>query len=415
MTNRPQAVTIDGDAITHLLEFCQATQRTNFLLVADRNTYAVQGEAVETALRQQGFDLKKVIFTHDEVVADAHHILRVLVEYDREARTFIAVGSGTITDITRIVSHRTRNDFISMPTAPSVDGFASIGAPLIISGVKTTVIAHAPIAIFANLHVLAAAPRAMIASGFGDMLGKITSIADWRLGQLLWDEPYDETIAQRTLQAAQLCIDHAAAIGAVTPAGIRRLMEALIESGYCMLDFGSSRPASGSEHHYSHVWEMKLLRESRPALLHGAKVGVATILVAGLYERIKQLARPDVADLLEGSNLPDQSQQIEQIQVAYGALTDEIIKEQAPFLNLSETAYADLKTKILTDWPQIQAIAAQVPDAQAFTMLLQQVQGPTTVDELGLSAAEQTLVEENAHYLRNRFTVRKLGRVLGVQ
>ena len=181
-----------------------------------------------------------------------------------------------------------------------------------------------------------------------------------------------------------------------------------------MLDFGSSRPASGSEHHYSHVWEMKLLRESRTALLHGAKVGVATILVAGLYERIKQLARQDVVDLLEAANLPDRDQQIEQIRMAYGALTDEIIKEQAPFLNLSEAAYADLKTKILTHWPQIQAIAAQVPDAQTFTVLLQQVHGPTTVHELGLTGAEQTLVEENAHYLRNRFTVRKLMRVLGV-
>lgn len=77
MPNRPQIVTIDGDAIAHLLEFCQATQRTKLLLVADHNTYVVQGKAVESALRQQGFDLKKIVFTHDEVAADAHHILRV--------------------------------------------------------------------------------------------------------------------------------------------------------------------------------------------------------------------------------------------------------------------------------------------------------------------------------------------------
>lgn len=414
MPNRPQIVTIDGDAIAHLLEFCQATQRTKFLLIADRNTYAVQGKAVESALRQQGFDLKQVVFTHDEVAADAPHILRVLVESDREERTFIAVGSGTITDITRFVSHRTKTVFISLPTAPSVDGFASIGAPLIIGGVKTTVISQAPIAIFADIAVLTAAPRAMIAAGFGDMLGKITSIADWRLGHLLWDEPYDESIAQRSLQAAQLCIDHAPDIGAGKPAAIHTLMEALIESGYCMLDFGSSRPASGSEHHYSHVWEMKLLRENRPALLHGAKVGVATSLVAGLYERIERLTRPEVVDLLEAAYLPDSAQQIEQIRLAYGELADEIIKEQAPFLNLNEAAYADLKTKILAQWPQIQAIAAQVPDAQTFTTLLQQVHGPITVQALGLTAAEQTLVEENAHYLRNRFTVRKLTRVLGL-
>ena len=199
----------------------------------------------------------------------------------------MAIGSGTITDITRFVSHRTGAAFISMPTAPSVDGFASIGAPLIVDGVKETIICHTPTAIFADVTTLAAAPRGLIAAGFGDMLGKLTSIADWRLGQLLWDEPYDEAIAQRTLTAVQFCIDNVESIGAASPEGVRKLLEALLESGYCMLDFGSSRPASGAEHHYSHYWEMKLLNEGRPAIYHGAKVGVATALVAEQYAQLR--------------------------------------------------------------------------------------------------------------------------------
>lgn len=412
---RPQAVTIDDQAVAHLVDFCRTQQHTKLFLVADQNTYQVLGEAVEKALRQAGFDLKKVIFTNAEVVADAHHIMRVLVESDRQERTFIAVGSGTLTDISRFVSHRTKNVFISVPTAPSVDGFASIGAPLIINGVKVTVISHAPIAIFANLPTLTQAPKAMIAAGFGDMLGKITSIADWRLGRLVWDEPYDEAIAQRTIKAAQLCIDNAVAIGAGDPAAIRLLLEALIESGYCMLDFGSSRPASGTEHHYSHGWEMKLLRENRPAILHGAKVGVATTLVASLYKQIGQLSRQEIADRLEGSTLPSRDTEIAHIRAAYGALADEIIAEQAAFLNLDEAGYDRVKTKILQHWSEIQAIAAQVPDAQTVAGLLQQVHGPSTIGELGLTPAEQTLVEETSHYLRNRFTVRKLMRVLGLK
>ncbi len=223
------------------------------------------------------FDLKQIVFTGEEVVADAAHVLDVLVEADRQDRIYIAVGSGTLTDITRFASHRTKTSFISVPTAPSVDGFASIGAPLIIHGVKITVICHAPMALFADINTLANAPQAMIAAGFADMLGKLTSIADWRIGRLVWDEPYDESIAERTLAAVQICIDNAEAIGRGSSDGIAKLMDALLESGYCMLDFGSSRPASGAEHHYSHYWEMKLLREGRPAILHGAKVGVATV------------------------------------------------------------------------------------------------------------------------------------------
>ncbi len=413
--HRPQRVTIDPDAVGHLIEFCHANQLAHLFLVADRNTYAVLGERVAAALRAHNFDLKEVIFSGTEVVADAHHILRVLIESDRADRTFIAVGAGTITDITRFVSHRMGCSFISVPTAPSVDGFASIGAPLIIDGVKTTVIAHAPRAIFADINTLMAAPPTMIAAGFGDMLGKITAIADWRLGQLLWDEPYDEAIAQRTLAAAQLCVDHAAAIGAHTPDGVRLLMEALIESGYCMLDFGSSRPASGTEHHYSHVWEMTLLRNGRPAILHGAKVGVATVLVAALYEQIGQLSRPDVADRLESASLPDQTQERAQIRAAYGELAEQIEHEQAPFLNLDAARFDTLKTQILAHWPAIQALAAQMPAAQMFAALLQQVGGPTAVQGLGLAATDQIFVEQHAHYLRNRFTVRKLARVLGVE
>ena len=290
MSDQPlQAVTVDDRATDHLVHFCREHNLTKLFMVADQNTYAAQGKAVEAALRGAGFDLKQVVFgSEEEVVADAQHVLDVLAEADRQDRTFIAVGTGTLTDITRFSSHRTKTSFISVPTAPSVDGFASVGAPLIIHGVKITLICHAPIAVFADIRTLANAPRAMIAAGFADMLGKYTSVADWRIGRLLWGEPYDEAIAVRILAAVDQCATHAAAIGEGSSAAVRTLMDALLESGYCMLDFGTSRPASGAEHHYSHDREMKLLQEGRPAILHGAKVGVATILVAGIYDQIRR-------------------------------------------------------------------------------------------------------------------------------
>ena len=176
---RPLVVTVDRQAVEHLVDFCREQGRTQLFMIADKNTYAAQGRAVEAALTAAGFDLKKIVFTNDEVIADGEHVFAVMRALDTVARTFVAVGSGTITDITRFVSHRTRSVFISMPTAPSVDGFTSTGAPMIIAGVKKTVYAHAPIAIFADIGTLTAAPQAMIAAGFGDMLGKYTSIADW--------------------------------------------------------------------------------------------------------------------------------------------------------------------------------------------------------------------------------------------
>ncbi len=412
---RPMMVTIGPDAVQQLVEFCRRQLYTRLLMVADCNTYAAQGKALAEALRGAGFDLKQVVFTDNEVVADAARVLDVLVEADRQERIFIAVGSGTLTDITRFSSHRTKTSFISVPTAPSVDGFASIGAPLIIHGVKITVICHAPIAIFADINTLAHAPRPMIAAGFADMLGKLTSIADWRIGRLLWNEPYDEPIAERTLAAVKLCTDNAAAIGYGSPDAVRILLDALLESGYCMLDFGSSRPASGAEHHYSHYWEMKLLQEGRPAILHGAKVGVATVLVADLYSRLRSLSREQAADLLEASTLPARAQEVAAIRAAYRDLAGDIVAEHANFLNLDEGAYDTLKRKVLENWDAIQSAAAEVPSPEQIVQWLKEVGGPTTVADLGLSEQEKALAIANGHYLRDRFTMRKLARILGLE
>jgi glycerol-1-phosphate dehydrogenase [NAD(P)+] len=407
-------VTVDEQATAQLVQFCRAQGHTQLFLVADANTYTAKGEDVATALQATGFDLKQIVLTSKEVIVDGEHVFAIMRALDLTPRTFIAVGSGTITDLTRFVSHRTRGQFISVPTAPSVDGFTSTGAPMIIEGVKKTVYCHAPIAIFADTQVLCAAPQAMIAAGFGDMLGKYTSIADWRLGQLLWDEPYDEAIAQRTLDAVQQCVDNVEGIGAAQPQAIRALFDALVESGYCMLDFGQSRPASGAEHHTSHFWEMKLLAEGRPAILHGAKVGVATVLVAGLYDRVRSLSRDQAADLLEASSLPDRAAELQRIAAAYGSEADEVSRDQARFLDLTAQDYDSLKRRILDNWDAIQAVAAQVPPAEAVARLLETAGGPSRIDQIGLSAEERDMALADAHYLRDRFTVRKLARVLGI-
>jgi glycerol-1-phosphate dehydrogenase [NAD(P)+] len=412
---RPQAVTVDDRATEHLIRFCGERGLDRLLLVMDRNTRAALGEQVEAALQAAGKDVVSVVFGDAEVVADANHIFDVLLVAGRVPRTYIAIGSGTITDITRFVSHRTGASFISMPTAPSVDGFASIGAPLIIGGVKETVICHAPVAIFADVTTLTKAPKALIAAGFGDMLGKYTSVADWRLGRLLWGEPYDDEIAQRTLAAVQYCVDRVDAISEASPDGVRGLLEALIESGYCMLDFGTSRPASGAEHHYSHFWEMKLLREGRPAILHGAKVGVATTLVAELYAQVRRLSHAQVSDLLEASSLRERAAEVKQIEQTYGTQADEVMRAHRAFLDMSEATYDALKQRILAKWDEIQLIAAEVPPAETIADLLARVGGPITVADLGLTADEQALAEQNSHYLRNRFTVRKLMNVLNSQ
>ncbi len=133
-----------------------------------------------------------------------------------------------------------------------------------------------------------------------------------------------------------------------------------------------------------------------------------------MYDQIKELARDQVADLLEDSNLPAKDEEIARIQAAYGSMAPSIVKDQRPFLDLTDEKYNALKAKILAHWTEILEIAAQVPSAQEITRSLQAVSGPTSVSELGLTAEEQAKAEQYGHYLRQRFTIRKLVRVLGL-
>lgn len=405
---------IGPEALPELLAYCQQQPQQVFTLVADTNTYAALGQRVEAALREAGLNLTSIVLSGEEVVADEKTLMQVFLKAPLEPQLFIAVGSGTITDITRYASFRTGNRFVSLPTAPSVDGFISLGAPLIVGGLKDTYPTQAPSAVFADLDTLAQAPTALIAAGFGDILGKLTSLADWQLEHLIWGDPFDAQVEARVRRALQQCIDSADAIAARSLEGIRSLMEALLESGIGMLEFGNSRPASGSEHHCSHYWEMTLLAAGRPALLHGAKVGFATSLMAQHYARLRQLSRADVVDLLEGANWPSRESQLAEIEAAYGDIAPALAHIQQPYLDLSAEELETVRQRIVLRWDAIQTVLASVPPPQEIKRLLERVGGPTSGAALHLDAAQIDQALTYGHYLRRRFTVMKLLKLLGM-
>jgi glycerol-1-phosphate dehydrogenase [NAD(P)+] len=405
---------VGKDAVGQMLNYTAAKGLERFVIVADTNTYAALGERVEAALREKGCEVTAIVLEGEHIHTDEHQIMQVFIRAPLGPCTFIAVGSGTITDITRFASHRTGRSFISMPTAPSVDGFTSIGAPIILAGVKTTILCQPPLAVFADLDTLVRAPQRLIAAGFGDMIGKITSLADWKLGSILWDEPYDAAIAKRSQAAIDSVKQDVDAIGHHTEAGVAALMDALIESGLCMLDFGTSRPASGAEHHASHYWEMKRIKENGPSMLHGAQVGFALTVVAAQYARIRAISRSELMNRLEAAALPSREAEIAHIRAGYGDMADDVVKEHLPFLNLDEAGFDRLKRRIADHWDDIQAIAANVPEPGMIIDMLRRAGGPATAAELGLAPDETQPGFEYGHYLRNRFTVLKLSRILDV-
>jgi glycerol-1-phosphate dehydrogenase [NAD(P)+] len=407
-------VYIGQNAIKALLEYCERQSLSSFFLVADENTYAALGQQVEAAMQARRLDVRRVVFKGRQVIPDEAFITQVLLQADQVERTYLAAGSGTITDITRFVSHRTRRPFISLPTAPSVDGYTSPSASLVIGRIKQTVMAQLPIAVFADLGALTHAPQSLIAAGYGDILGKAIALADWQLGHLLWDEPYQAEIAQRMRETLEACIQATSEIGQASSDGVEKLMFSLIDSGFCMVDFGNSRPAAGAEHYMSHFLEMKLIQEDRPAVLHGAKVGLCSIWAAELYGRLRSMKQSEAAHRLQMSILPDRAVEAQRIQAVYGPIAGKLLVEQAPFLDLSPEAFAQLKQRILDRWDDIQAIASEVPPPDWFSDHLSRAGGATRPVELGLSDDEVRQAFLYAHYLRNRFTICKLGNTLGM-
>jgi len=281
---------IEAGALNRVAPYLKDKSYNRVIIAADAVTYEIAGKSVGDKAADLGLTVhteKIEPNAQGDIIADEASVLQLqLAIQGYGAEVVVAAGSGTIHDISRYAAYSAGIPFVSVPTAPSVDGFNSKGAPLILRGEKKTIAAIGPDALFADLEVLACAPAAMIAAGFGDMLGKYTSLLDWEYGSLEGGEPYSEAVADITRHALQKTIQHVDAIVAKEQEGVRVLIEALIESGLAMLLFGQSHSASGAEHHLSHYWEMTFIREGRRQLLHGAKVGVACAEITSLYKRL---------------------------------------------------------------------------------------------------------------------------------
>jgi glycerol-1-phosphate dehydrogenase [NAD(P)+] len=407
-------VYIGPDAASQLVRYCREHHLDRFAMVVDANTYRALGQAAEAALRGEGWDVLTAMLEGDDIIADACYVFQAMLALDHAPRTFIAVGSGTITDITRFISHRSGREFISLPTAPSVDGFTSVGAPMVIEMVKTTVNCHGPQAVFADLPVLCAAPRKMLAAGFGDMVAKFTASADWELGSLFGGDPFVESIAARMRSATWDCGNHAGEIASGSCEGVQALMEGLIESGFCLLDYGSTLPASGWEHHISHTLEMKLLREGRHSILHGAKVGIGVLASARRYAIVRDMSLGEAAARLQACPLPDVDEETAGIRATYGPIADGIIAVQQPWFAMTETEFEALKARALELWGAIQRIAAAVPPAELMQGWIAGAGGPVRGPDAGLGEEEVALATTWARCLKHRMTIGRLSWMLGI-
>ena len=258
-------------------------------ILADVNTFQAAGQAVCSLLDEAGIRYSRHIFPDTALEPDEKAVGSLLLHYDDSCDLVIGVGSGVINDIGKILSSVTGHRYIIVATAPSMDGYASATSSMARDSLKISLNTRCADVILGDIDILKNAPEHMLKSGLGDMLAKYISIAEWRIAHLITGEYYCEEVAQLIRSALKKCADNAQGLLKREDAAIRAVFEGLVIGGIAMTYAGVSRPASGVEHYFSHVWDMRGLEFGTPVDLHGIQCAQATALSAKLYDAVKAM------------------------------------------------------------------------------------------------------------------------------
>ena len=345
-------VYIENNAISQLTEICKNYK--NILIVADENTFSAAGTKVENAL--SGKNVKKVIFSGETVLIPNEEAIEKVNANICDTDLIIGIGSGVIQDLCKYVSFFSKIPYMVVATAPSMDGYASDGAAMILKGMKETVKAGLPRAIIADTEVLKDAPMEMIKAGYGDIIGKYSALCDWKLSQTVNGEYFCQYIYDTTFKMIENTLATAKGLLKRDENSVKALMEALTVVGIMMSFAGSSRPASGSEHHLSHFFEIVGIVNSEPYFPHGIDVVYSTVVTAQIREKILKKEFPDTLYRLSDDEYSKKMAEVYK-DVAEGciALQNKVGNYKADRLGIYKQKEAEIK-EILSEMPSSDAI-----------------------------------------------------------
>lgn len=356
-------------------------------MYCDRNTYRAAGARAEALLSQAGIACHTYCFPEARVTAEAAPVGQAAMHFSHEAAVIVGVGGGTINDICKILAGLTGRPYLIVGTAPSMDGFASDTSSMVVDGLKSSLPTAGASAILGDTDILAAAPGELLAAGLGDMLAKYISLAEWRISAEINGEYYCPHVANLVRRSLDKCAAAAEGLSRREPDAVGCVMEGLVLSGLAMGFAGVTRPASGMEHYFSHIWDMRALAFGRPEHLHGEQVGVATLLCLEIYEKLCTI-RPDREAALAAVQAFCLKDWQARLRAFLGGGAEAMIALEAREGKYDKAAHARRLEVILQKWPRILEILRELPRAEKVQALLQAVGGKTAPAELGLSAAE---------------------------
>lgn len=357
-------------------------------VICDEHTDLAAGRRIRHVLEEAGIPCTSFRFRPQPkpLEPDEHAVGSLCFAFDPTCDVIIAAGSGVINDCGKVLAHAVGRPSIAVATAPSMDGYASDNASMIQKGVKVSLYGTCPVAILADTDILQTAPEEMLKAGMGDMLAKHISLCEWRISHLVTGEYFCPEIAGLMRAALGRVRSHADGLMARKAEALRFVMEGLVLSGVAMSFAKVSRPASGVEHYFSHLWEMKTLQGLARPSLHGVQVGVGTCLALRLFDRIKSL-QPSRAKAETWIQAFSREAWEAQVKAIFGPeVACEIIALEDREMKNNPQNHARRLRKLLLHWDEIlEIIRNELPSTGDVLSLMKGMGMATTPQDIGLT------------------------------
>ena len=363
----------------------------NILLVADKKTLAA-AKGIEESLKDFSVEYK----VYDEIrVARMEHVEELESLIHGRDIGVLSVGTGSVNDPCRLAAALQDKMLCIFATAPSMDGFASYGAPIVKDGFKSSYPAKSPEIIIGDTQILAAAPAYLKSAGFGDMVAKYIGLVDWKISSVLTQEVYCDKVAKLTKDAVDKLMSMADRVTQNDEETAGEIFKSLLMTGIGMSFMQNSRPASGSEHVIAHLLECVQLRDGIIPNYHGEDVGVFTLLMLKYYNALAQ--KQTITAKKENVNWAD-------VYSFYGEMADDVKK-----LNEPKTVTDEVDPKVLQDkWQEIREIIQSVPSYDEVYSAMKKAGCKLTVEDIGKSQELVNSCIKYSPYMRYRLTVLRL-------
>lgn len=403
-----KAVFSEHGAVKRLPEALELAGIRRPFVFCDLHTREAAWEPARQALEAAGIPYTLYCFERHSPEPDELACGSLLMAFDPACDGVLVIGSGVLNDLGKVLAHALRLPQVVLATAPSMDGYASDSSSMVQDGVKVTLYNACPVVIVADLDILCAAPDILLQAGLGDMLAKYLSILEWRLSHLVTGEYYCDNIAGLMRRALHRVVDNGPKLLSRDSEAVQSVFEGLTLSGVAMSFAKVSRPASGLEHYFSHLWEMMQLQRHQPQQLHGIQVGVGTLLTLKLWERLVLLT-PSQAQGLAFRAAFDEEAWAARVTQVFGDTAPALLKAAAEQGRNAPAKHRQRLERICAHWPEILDMARQeLPGYEAVHALMQSQQMPLTPADLGFNRQDTLDAFFGSREIRDKYLTSSL-------